>query len=83
MNECHGICLGDFTPPCPYCQGTEGVILEFTLEELEALSDFFPRVQVANVVREHSSLHTALLKLSPKSLPTRLQDFNDRYSRGG
>lgn len=38
-------------------------------DEQEALRDFLPRVQVANVCVEGSALHTALLKVSPKSLP--------------
>lgn len=38
-------------------------------DEQEALRDFLPRVQVANVCVPGTPLHTALLKVSPKSLP--------------
>lgn len=50
-------------------------VIELTPEELEAIRDFFPRVVVANVVREGEPLHTALLKLAPGSLPTRLKNL--------
>lgn len=42
--------------------------------EQEALRDFLPRVQVANVCLEGSALHHALLKVSPKSLPWSLRN---------
>lgn len=50
-----------------------GQTIHFTSAELEAILDFFPRVVVANVVEAGTPLHTALLKLAPRSLPTRLR----------
>lgn len=49
--------------------------------ELAAISDFLPRVQVANVCIEGSPLHTALLKIAPNSLPTSLRYAEDGWDR--
>lgn len=42
-------------------------------KEIEAITDFLPRVQVTNVCREGDALHTALLKIAPHCLPTSLR----------
>lgn len=60
-DNCQGLC--DFA-------SVYGVItVKLSRAEQEALRDFLPRVQVANVCLPNSPLHTALLKVSPKSLP--------------
>lgn len=48
-------------------------LIEFTADEIEALKEFFPRVPVANIVREGTPLQTALQKLCPTLLPNRLR----------
>jgi hypothetical protein len=50
-------------------------------DELAAITDFLPRVQVANIVTEGCPLHRALLKIAPSSLPTSLRYAADGWDR--
>lgn len=54
---------------CDYAAVYGVIEAKLSRAEQEALRDFLPRVQVANVCVPGTPLHTALLKVSPKSLP--------------
>jgi hypothetical protein len=58
-------------------------VVSLTAEELDAIGDLMPAVQLANIAHRGSALESAVYKLRPDKLsPQQVRKINERYKRG-